>query len=215
MAWDFGAIGRQQDAATDRERAKRNHEVNKKVREGERRKVKRRMGDYTERARRSKKAFKERKVVLTPQVVIERYIPPPVAQTLYSIMPSAVEFPTIRKSNAGVPWSNAIYNQAIVTEILGMVMIFVGQKLVASFVTAITGKLGGLYGKMGGLQYTVNAPNTHIRLHTGRTSTSTKAGSDSATPLRPRLENGGLPEMGGNEAYDQPSRWYEFWKWSF
>ncbi len=215
MVVDWGAMSKRGDRAQDRERAKKNHSTNKEIRKKEKKERKRRQVKYLKKTRAAKA-----KVVMAPKVI------PPVIEdvvlsaAIYSMVPDETEFPTatlvgnaLPTPGPIVPWNlGGTYQLQTAASILGWTMIFVRSKLVASFAMGMLGKLTEKE-HMGKFQFTV-APGggVNIRLHTGRSHN--KMGQGATAPLRPRPEGGEMPQM-KKDPYDQPSEWYEFWKWTF
>ncbi len=196
----------------DRESAKK-RTAEKKAKRAEKKKSKeRKNGAWAEavKIKRERPAMKTLpKVVLVAQKIIPPVQFPPRSQTLYAIVPDEVEFPTITlplpelSDTRPAPWSIGPLGMSIpfLNDVVGTLMVMVGSKMVAALATKMTGS------SVSGLEYTVGGNNIRMRLHTGR-------GHGRGGYVRPRGEGGELPDDDA-DPYDQPSEWWEFWKWSF
>ncbi len=206
MVYDWAGLSKNENKAKDEERTRREAPVNRAQRKKERRQKKKRMGEYLER-RKAKLVESRAPVVLAPKVLVPPVTVPPVSEGIYSIVPTPTESPTAylvgsKPVSRPQPWAvGGDYALQLVPDIVGWIMVYAGNKLLASFATYIAGQVTGLFGgdTMGKLQYTVSQPNIHIRMHTGRTGTGTKPGIDSTVPTEPK---------------DNGSEWWEFWNWA-
>lgn len=208
--YDFAAMSEEQNRATDRERAKRNHEVNRKTRTKERKGQKERMSRYTESARKKKKSARKDKFVLSTVKATAAVVQTPRSQALYELVPTATEFPTAKLVGAvnpvlgtGIPWSSNPMAMGVpfFNDVIGTIMVMIGTRMVAAMAAKVSGS------DISGVEYTVGQANVRLRHHTGR-------GAGRGAYVRPRAEGGASPDDDA-DPYEQPSEWWEFWKWTF
>lgn len=215
---DWGAMGARQDRATDRDRATKNHEVNKKQRDKEKKRRKSRSREYSAKVKADSWAATlagRRNRLAAPSVLVQKRVIPAVVETprtqaVASIIPSVVEHPTatltggmqIGTSN-GIPWSANPGAMGIpfVQEAIGTLIVMIGSRVVASMAAQIAGTT------VSGLAYTVGRADVRLRVNTGR-------GHGRGAYTRPRGEGGAMPDDDA-DPYEQPSEWWEFWKWTF
>ncbi len=215
MVVDWGAMSDREDRATDRDRATRNAAVNKKTRTKERKQRKERVERYAETVKKKRdkgSGLKFLPVVkaLTVEEVIPAIVEIPRSETIYNLIPTPVEYPTAKLVGSvdvgparEIPWTTnpVAVGLPFIGTILGTLVMMIGNQVVA----ALASKIGNV--DMSGVQYTVSSPGVRIRLHTGK-------GAGRGRYVRPRGEGGELSDDDA-DPYDQPSEWYEFWKWAF
>lgn len=212
---DWGAMSKRGQRDQDRDRAKRNHDTNKAVRRKEAKTVKERATRYIEKEKKKKKRPDYRLHQGAPEVlVVQKVIPPivepPRSQAIASIIPTVVEHPTATLvggfnsgEGVGVPWSinPSIMGLPFVKEAIGTLLVMIGSQVVAAMASRIAGT------SVSGVAYTVGRADVRLRVNTGK-------GAGRGRYVRPRGEGGELPDDDA-DPYEQPSDWWEFWKWSF
>ncbi len=212
---DWGAMSKRDERDRDEDRAKRNHDTNKGVRKKEAKTVKEKAGRYIEREKKKKKnkkvlSFSPAPEVLTVMRVIPAIVEPPRTQAIASIIPTVVEFPTAKLvgnynsgTSTGIPWSAnpSAMGLPFVKEAIGTLMVMIGTQMVAAMASRIAGT------SISGVEYTTGRQDVRLRVNTGK-------GPGRGRYIRPRGEGG---EFSDDDAdpYEQPSDWWEFWKWSF
>lgn len=204
---DWGAMSDRENRETDRNRATKAHEVNKNTRKREVIARKKRTKEYTD-DRKKYKAYiaKQTKKILATVRAPVVYIEPPRTQAIASVIPTAVEFPTAKMVGtdgmASLPWSTIPSGMALpfVTQAIGMMIVLIGNRVVASLA-------GRFDTDVSGLTYTVGRSDIRLRVRTGK-------GEGAGRYVRPRGA-GGASVDDDADPYEQPSEWYEFWKWSF
>ncbi len=147
---------------------------------------------------------------LAPVEVIPPVTVMPRSAAIYNIVPKSTEYPTSRYEmdesavGGGQPWSVNPFPAGLpfVTDIVGTLVVMMGTQIVAQVASRITNTM-----MRGNVGFSVADPTVRIRVHTGR-------GPGEGSYQRTRGEGGELPDDDA-DPYDQPSEWWEFWKWSF
>ncbi len=151
-------------------------------------------------------------MVLTTVPVVPPVVLPPENIAIYGIVPKATEYPTARlvgtdqSAQPSLPWSvvpEGFVLPALVP-VIGTIAISLGKSLILAIATK---ELSKALGGAGGLGFTLRDSRYNVRVHTGR-------GEGRGAYQSLRGEGGGKADDDA-DPYDQPSEWYEFWKWSF
>lgn len=207
-------VAQQQDKVRLEATSKRRHEITRAVQKKAKVSRKKKITTFAESVRRKRGQAREatpvrvmKTVVAVPPVVL-----PPRSQGLYNLVPKATEYPTAKMvgntnpvAGTGIPWS--INPMAVgipfVKEIIGTLFMMIATDVVAQFASKISGS------DMMGLSYNVKAGRSmvRVRVDTGR-------GPGRGRYVRPRAEGGEQPDDDA-DPYEQPSEWWEFWKWGF
>lgn len=213
------AVGRG-DLGSDRDAAKKRHSARKEQRRRKVKNVKEAPGAYIEMARGApagtpgiRSGKRERRInrleVLTTVPVVRAVTPKPRTQAIASIIPTATEHPTVALvgltaagTGGKIPWStnpNAM-GLPFINDVIGTLLVMGGTRVLAALAAKISGT------QLQSANFTVGS-GVHFKVDTGR-------GAGRGRYTRPRAEGGELPDDDA-DPYEQPSEWWEFWKWTF
>lgn len=152
--------------------------------------------------------YTEKRVITTVKVV-PAIVEKPRTQAVASVIPTATEHPTVSlvgMAEAGtggkIPWSvnpNAM-GLPFINDVIGTLLVVAGTKVLAAMASKISGA------QLQSANFTVGS-RIQLKVDTGR-------GAGRGRYTRPRAEGGELPDDDA-DPYEQPSEWWEFWKWSF
>lgn len=146
----------------------------------------------------------DRVFALKQSVVIPPFVETARELTVYTQIPKSIEMPTAGFTNVAFEqqqtgWEISPMAFPAIGSVVGAIMVMSAKNVLASIVVSEVENWRGRQ------SYNVMGRDISVRVHTGR-------GAGRGRYMRIRGEGGELADDDA-DPYDQPSEWWEFWKW--